>query len=63
MFGERLKEIRLKNGLKQSVLAKYVGTTQTIISMYESGRIQPTLYTLERICKFFNVSSSELLGF
>ncbi|MDA8329751.1 MAG: helix-turn-helix domain-containing protein [Candidatus Dormibacteraeota bacterium] len=41
-----LREARLRAGLSQSELAQRAGVAQSVISMYESGRRQPSLRTL-----------------
>lgn len=44
--GEILREARLRAGLSQVGLAQRAGTTQSVISVYESGRRQPSLPVL-----------------
>jgi hypothetical protein len=41
-----IKEARLRAGLSQAELARRAGVTQSVISVYESGRRQPALPTL-----------------
>ncbi len=40
----RIKELRQKNGLSQTELAKKAGTTQNTISSLETGQYSPTAY-------------------
>jgi transcriptional regulator with XRE-family HTH domain len=40
MTGQQLKELRLKHGLTQEELAVKLGTAQTRVSEWESGRIK-----------------------
>lgn len=44
--GALLRRARQRSGLSQAELAARAGTTQSVISVYESGRRQPSLPTL-----------------
>ena len=46
MFGEKLRENRIKNGLTQRELAERIGITQTHICLYETGKITPKMFLL-----------------
>jgi predicted nucleotidyltransferase/DNA-binding XRE family transcriptional regulator len=46
MSGGLLREARQRAGLTQAQLAEQAGTTQSVISAYESGHRQPALTTL-----------------
>ena len=48
---EIVRTARLGVGLTQAQLAERIGTTQSAISRLESGRILPSLATLERVAK------------
>lgn len=61
-FAERLKELRLRDGMSQAELAKKIGRTNAAISMYETGRREPDLETLEELCDLFNVNMNYLTG-
>ena len=45
--GELLREVRKRNQVKQELLAKKLGTTQSVISRYERGERSPTVAYLE----------------
>jgi len=62
MFSERLKELRKKQGLSQSVLAEYLSISRQAISRYEKGSAEPDLKNLTRIANYFDVSTDYLLG-
>jgi transcriptional regulator with XRE-family HTH domain len=49
MFGERLRELRVKRGLTQQALADLVGIPQTHVSAMERGVKLPTLHTVLRL--------------
>ncbi|MCC0662526.1 helix-turn-helix domain-containing protein [Clostridioides sp. ZZV15-6383] len=63
MFGERLKELRLKKKLKQSELGKEIGISASTIGMYEQGRRFADQSTLIKLAQYFNVTTDYLLGF
>ena len=49
--GSLLRDARNRAGLTQAELARRAGTTQSVISAYESDRRQPALATLEGLVK------------
>ncbi|MGB9030887.1 MAG: helix-turn-helix transcriptional regulator [Acidobacteriaceae bacterium] len=42
---------RNRAGLTQSELARKMGTTQPVVARMESGRVQPSLQSLQRLAK------------
>lgn len=58
----RIKELRLGKELKQVELAQIIGMSQSSLSGYESGKIEPDQETLIRLSEFFDVSIDYLLG-
>ena len=61
-FPQRLKELRLENGLTQKELAKSIEVGRTTISEYESGKIVPKQEGLLKIANHFDVSVDYLTG-
>lgn len=61
-FGEKLKLLREKKHLTQNDLAKLLNVSKANISRYELGIRQPSIETIIRIAKFFNVSIDWLFG-
>ena len=51
---ERLKQIRLLNGLKQKEMAKLLGLSSSAYSKIEKGKIVLTLNNLLKIAKIFD---------
>ena len=45
-FSERLKELRLEKKIGQIALAKQLGVSKDIISLWENGLREPTLSNL-----------------
>ena len=62
IIGERLKELRLKKGLTQRVVAENMGVSKPIMSQYESGQRLPSIPKLIRLADYFNVSLDYLCG-
>lgn len=61
-FGNRLKQLRTEKELTQSQLSTILETAKSNISKYESDNIEPNLATLNRLSRYFNVSTDFLLG-
>ena len=62
-FGERLLLLRLRKGMKQCELADKSGIDASLLSNYETGKVNPNITTLEWICDALGVTARELLGF
>jgi len=54
-------EIEL-SGKTKTEIAKAIGVSKPTISQYVSGRIQPTLATLSKLCVFLGCSADEILN-
>lgn len=61
-FKLNLKELRLEKNIGQVELAKAIGVSKGIISLWENGLREPSMYSLISLAKFFNVSIDELVG-
>lgn len=61
-FSERLKALRKEKGLHQSQLAEALNATQRKISYWETGKTEPDLASVCKICDLFDVSADFLLG-
>ena len=62
IMAQRLKEIRLKNGLTQEMLAKELNTTHSTLSAYENGKVLITTSFVYQIAKKHQVSVDWILG-
>ncbi|MCC0783608.1 helix-turn-helix transcriptional regulator [Clostridioides sp. ES-S-0108-01] len=62
MFGERLKELRVKFGLKQYELAEILNVSQSTIGMYENDQRTPPAESIVKLAEYFNVTTDYLLG-
>lgn len=60
-FGNKLKELRMQNGLTQQQLATQLGVTKSVISFYERQERTPSPEVLRKMAAIFRVSSDFLL--
>lgn len=60
-FSEKLKALRLKNGLTQDELGEKLYLSRTSISYYEQGKFEPNIETIIAVSDLFNVAADELL--
>ena len=61
-FGRRLTALRQSRGLTQVQLAEAAGTSQRVISHYETVAEFPAVDLLVSICRVLRVTTDELLG-
>ncbi len=62
VFSERLKELRLKSGAKQTELAQHLGIKPRTMRFYESGEHEPAIDTINKLADFFGVTTDYLMG-
>lgn len=58
----RIKEFRLRKGLKQKQLGKMIGVSESTISLYESGNREPDTKTWLRLADILGATVDELIG-
>ncbi len=61
-FKDNLKLLRQEKGLGQPELAKKIGVSKGIISLWENGLREPNMYSLILLAQFFGVSIDYLVG-
>lgn len=61
-FGERLKKMRLQEGMTQQQLAERLGVTKSVVSYYELQERYPSPEILVKLASIFHVSTDFLLG-
>ncbi len=59
-IGNKIMELRKKNGLSQEELAEKIGVARQTISKWELGETSPDLNQAKELSKVFNVSLDEL---
>ena len=62
VLNERLKELRIQNGVTQKAIADGIGVTPVSVQRFEYGTAKPKLDTVIKLADFFNVSTDYLLG-
>ncbi len=60
-FHENLRSLRESRGITQENLGCSLGVAKSTVSMYESGKREPSFEMVESIADFFNVPLSTLL--
>lgn len=50
-LGQEVRELRERNGLSQSQLARAAGMTQSAVARFEGGGTVPTLAVLDRLAR------------
>lgn len=60
-LGNKLLELRKKNGYSQEELAEKLGVTRQTVSKWELNETSPDIKQSKRISKIFNVSLDDLL--
>ncbi len=61
-IGERIKNLRKKNGMTQEKLAEHLCVSYQAISKWECGLSNPDLSLIAPLTRLFNISADELLG-
>ncbi len=61
-FGETLKRLRHRMGLRQSDVARMLGVERATVANWERGAKLPSLDTLIKLSEAFGVSLDELVG-
>ena len=61
MYGQRLKEARLKANMTLEQVAKVMNTSHATISRYENKKRVMDIETLIAFCKLYNVSADYIL--
>jgi len=60
-FHQRLCSLRMRNGLKQSELAKELAVSKSTISAYEKNKVTPSIDIAILLADYFEVSLDYLL--
>lgn len=61
MLNDRIKELRISNGMTQVELAAGLSVSKQCVSNWENNNIQPSVDMLIKIAKYFSVSTDYLL--
>lgn len=61
-FGNKVRELRIAQGLSQEILAKKSGLHRTYIGGIERGERNISLINIEKIANVFDISMASLMG-
>ena len=59
-FGENLKYFRKLTKISQKDFAERMKTTQQRVSEWECNKVEPSLYNIMKMLKFFEITFEEL---
>ncbi len=62
MITENIKNEIETSGKSKTEIAKAIGVSKSTVSQYLSGRAQPTLATLSKLCRVLDCSADDILG-
>ncbi|MBE5750743.1 MAG: helix-turn-helix transcriptional regulator [Clostridiales bacterium] len=62
IISRNIKQEIEHSGKSKTEIAKAIGVSNPTISQYLSGRIQPTLSTLSKLCTFLDCSADDILN-
>ena len=62
MIGERLRTLRKNKGITQKELADILGVRKAAVSLYETGKNDPTDPIKIILARYFNISVDYLIG-
>ena len=62
IISENIKREINQSGLKKSEIASVIGVSRATVSQYLSGRAQPTLATLAKLCLVLDCSADDILN-
>ena len=62
-LGQKIKELRHRDGRTQDALAEALGVTAQAVSRWESGSSYPDMEIIPAIANYFHISIDELFGY
>lgn len=63
ILGDKIRELRLKDGKTQEALAKALGVTGQAVSRREASGSYPNMKLIPALANFFKISIDELFGY
>ncbi len=61
-IGDRIRQLREREGISQSALAEALGATRAAVNAWEMGISNPSMQSLVELSQYFRVSVDHLLG-
>lgn len=62
MYGERIKNLRKENNLRQVDLAKLLNISQSAMAKYEKEQLEPNIVILKKLSDIFLCSVDYIIG-
>lgn len=62
LISENIKNEIETSGKTKTEIARAIGVSNPTITQYCTGRIQPTLATLSRLCNYLDCSADDILN-
>ncbi len=62
IFTKRLNELIKEKNLSKAEVAKAIGTSKALLTIWTQGKSLPSVIYLAKIADYFNVSADYLLG-
>lgn len=62
IYKDRIKELRIAEGLSQMQLAKKLNISQSAIAKWELGKTEPTASAIIALAEYFNETADYILG-
>ena len=59
---KNIKNLRISYGLTQKELAKKINVTQSLISKWENNYAEPSIYYLNVLADYFEITVDYLIG-
>lgn len=61
-FSEKLKLLRVSNGMTQKEFSQIIGVAQSSINYWENGQRVPSIEAVARIADYYNITIESLLS-
>ncbi len=62
IISQNIRQEIENSGKSKTAIARAIGVSNPTISQYVSGRIQPSLFTLSKLCVFLDCSADDILN-
>ena len=62
LFSANLRNQRIKQGIKQTKIAELLSVQPRAVRYYEAGEREPNIESINKLCRYFNISADYLLG-
>lgn len=60
---ERLRKARIAKGLRQIDASEHLGIAKSTYCMYETRKNKMDIETFAKLCRFYDTTPNEMLGF